>query len=190
MRRWRIAMVSEHASPLAMLGGVDAGGQNIHVAELAGALARRGHAVRVYTRRDDPDIAPVVPFGPGVDVEHVPAGPPTPLPKDELLPYMGEFGRYLAARWEADFTPAVVHAHFWMSGLAALTATAIQLCACTTAGVKSASQRAARYRPNSPMYGSSSSLGSGVGGPAGTCSTSTPGPNGTTGAMSGSSRRV
>src|SRR6266545_1448649 len=126
MRRWRIAMVSEHASPLAMLGGVDAGGQNIHVAELAGALARRGHAVRVYTRRDDPDIAPVVPFGPGVDVEHVPAGPPTPLPKDELLPYMGEFGRYLAARWEADFTPAVVHAHFWMSGLAALTATAIR----------------------------------------------------------------
>src|SRR6266542_3414868 len=126
MRRWRIAMVSEHASPLAMLGGVDAGGQNTHVAELAGALARRGHAVRVYTRRDDPDIAPVVPFGPGVDVEHVPAGPPTPLPKDELLPYMGEFGRYLAARWEADFTPAVVHAHFWMSGLAALTATAIR----------------------------------------------------------------
>jgi len=119
-------MVSEHASPLAMLGGVDAGGQNIHVAELAGALARRGHAGRVYTRRDDPDIAPVVPFGPGVDVEHVPAGPPTPLPKDELLPYMGEFGRYLAARWEADFTPAVVHAHFWMSGLAALTATAIR----------------------------------------------------------------
>ena len=31
----RIAMVSEHASPLAVLGGVDAGGQNVHVAALA-----------------------------------------------------------------------------------------------------------------------------------------------------------
>ena len=31
----RIAMVSEHASPLATLGGVDAGGQNVHVAALA-----------------------------------------------------------------------------------------------------------------------------------------------------------
>ena len=28
----RIALVSEHASPLAAIGGVDAGGQNVHVA--------------------------------------------------------------------------------------------------------------------------------------------------------------
>ena len=38
----RIAMVSEHASPLATLGGVDAGGQNVHVAALATALAAGG----------------------------------------------------------------------------------------------------------------------------------------------------
>ena len=48
----RIAMISEHASPLAVLGGVDAGGQNTHVAELSAALAAAGHDVRVYTRRD------------------------------------------------------------------------------------------------------------------------------------------
>jgi glycosyltransferase involved in cell wall biosynthesis len=121
----RIAMISEHASPLAMLGGVDAGGQNIHVAELAASLAERGHEVRVYTRRDGADLDPVVPLGPGVDVEYVPVGPTRPVPKDELLPYMGEFGRYLAGRWDdGDFVPTVVHAHFWMSGLAALTATA------------------------------------------------------------------
>lgn len=125
MTRLRIAMVSEHASPLAMLGGVDAGGQNIHVAELASALAQRGHGVRVYTRRDSTDLDPIVPLCPGVDVEHVPVGPPRSVAKDELLPYMGEFGRYLATRWdEGSFVPAVVHAHFWMSGLAALTATA------------------------------------------------------------------
>ena len=50
----RIAMISEHASPLALLGGVDAGGQNQHVAELSTVLAEDGHEVRVYTRRDDP----------------------------------------------------------------------------------------------------------------------------------------
>ena len=50
----RIAMVSEHASPLAVLGGVDAGGQNVHVAALAGALVRGGDQVVVHTRRDDP----------------------------------------------------------------------------------------------------------------------------------------
>src|ERR1700712_4924236 len=56
VRPMKIAMVSEHASPLAMLGGVDAGGQNVHVAELSAGLARRGHRVTVYTRRDDPDL--------------------------------------------------------------------------------------------------------------------------------------
>jgi ADP-heptose:LPS heptosyltransferase len=51
--RMRIAMVSEHASPLATLGGVDAGGQNVHVAALAEAMARQGAEVVVHTRRDD-----------------------------------------------------------------------------------------------------------------------------------------
>ncbi len=125
MTRLRVAMVSEHASPLAMLGGVDAGGQNTHVAELATALAQRGHEVRVYTRRDDAGLPEVVPLGDDVYVEHVPVGPAEPVPKDDLLPFMGEFGRWLSSRWTAtDFVPDVVHAHFWMSGLAALTATA------------------------------------------------------------------
>jgi D-inositol-3-phosphate glycosyltransferase len=120
----KVAMVSEHASPLAKLGDKDAGGQNTHVAELARAMARRGHEIRVYTRRDDPGLADQVPLDDGVTVEHVPAGPPEHLPKDELLPFVGDFGRWLAARWAVgDFTPDVVHAHFWMSGLAALTAT-------------------------------------------------------------------
>lgn len=52
----RIAMISEHASPLAILGGEDAGGQNTHVAELSAALAAAGHDVRVYTRRDAVDL--------------------------------------------------------------------------------------------------------------------------------------
>ena len=52
----RIALVSEHASPLATLGGVDAGGQNVHVAALAAGLATLGNAVTVYTRRDDPRL--------------------------------------------------------------------------------------------------------------------------------------
>jgi glycosyltransferase involved in cell wall biosynthesis len=115
----KIAMVSEHASPLAALGGVDSGGQNVHVAELSAALARLGHSVTVYTRRDDPDLPDqaATPFG--VGVEHVPAGPPRTLAKDALLTHMGEFGRWLADRWRGD-RPDVVHAHFWMSGLAAL----------------------------------------------------------------------
>ena len=117
----KIAMVSEHASPLAALGGVDAGGQNVHVAALSAALAANGHDVTVYTRRDSADLPDWVEFGPGVVVGHVPAGPAQHVGKDELLPYMAGFGDYLAARWREE-PPDIVHGHFWMSGLAALHA--------------------------------------------------------------------
>ncbi|MEV1147270.1 glycosyltransferase [Micromonospora sp. NPDC049799] len=119
----RIAMISEHASPLAVLGEEDAGGQNTHVAELAAALAGEGHDVRVYTRRDSTALPETVAAPHGYQVCHVPAGPARRVPKDELLPYMGEFGRWLAGQWrDGGWTPHVAHAHFWMSGLATLHA--------------------------------------------------------------------
>ena len=115
----RIAMVSEHADPTAAPGGEDAGGQNVHVAALARALAARDHSVVVYTRLASPGAAPVVSVAPGVEVHRLPAGPPAPLPKDELLPHMAELGAALAREW-AGRPPDLVHAHFWMSGLASL----------------------------------------------------------------------
>ncbi|MFF5180990.1 glycosyltransferase [Micromonospora sp. NPDC000316] len=119
----RIAMISEHASPLAILGGEDAGGQNTHVAELSAALVAAGHDVRVYTRRDAPDLPVTVRTPDGYHVVHVPAGPAEPVAKDALLPHMREFSRWLVERWRGgDWVPEVIHAHFWMSGLAALTA--------------------------------------------------------------------
>jgi len=113
----KIALVSERASPLAVLGGVEAGGQNVYVAELSAALARHGHEVSVYTRRDDPGLPERVHTPQGYTVVHVPAGPAEPLPKDELLQHMGPFAQYLDAQWSVD-RPNVAHAHFWMSGIA------------------------------------------------------------------------
>lgn len=118
----KIAMVSEHANPLACLGGDDAGGQNVHVAALSAALCRLGHQVTVYTRRDRRDQPEVVTAPDGYRVVAVPAGPAGELAKDELLPHMPEFADGLRRRW-LGCTPDVVHAHFWMSGLAAMSAT-------------------------------------------------------------------
>lgn len=117
----RIAMVSEHASPLAALGGADAGGQNVHVAALARELARQGASVVVHTRRDDPRLPRQVQLAAGVTVDHVDAGPARPLPKDSLLPHMPSFAADLARQWRSR-PPDVVHAHFWMSAHAALIA--------------------------------------------------------------------
>jgi glycosyltransferase involved in cell wall biosynthesis len=117
----RIALVSEHANPMAALGGADAGGQNVHVACLSQGLARLGHQVTVYTRRDAAGTPTRTLMEPGVVVEQVTAGPARPLPKDDLLPYMPAFGQRLSQLWDKS-RPDVVHAHFWMSGLAAVEA--------------------------------------------------------------------
>ena len=126
----RIAMVSEHASPLAAssgLGGVDAGGQNVAVRALALALADVGHDVVVHTRRTGPATPRRVPLTGSrplagtVVVDHVDAGPAQELAKDDLVDHMDAFSDELAARWR-DERPDVVHAHFWMSGMAALPA--------------------------------------------------------------------
>ena len=91
----RIAMVSEHASPLAAVGGVDAGGQNVHVLELGTALAAAGHEVTVWTRRDDDRTPDTVVVRPGLAVRTVTAGPRAPVPKDELVPHLPAFARAL-----------------------------------------------------------------------------------------------
>jgi len=116
----KIAMISEHASPLATLGGVDAGGQNVHVAALAQHLVARGHEVSVYTRRDRPldDLPERVDLS-GVTVVHVPVGPAGYVPKDELLPLMPAFADWMQRDWSRHERPDIMHAHFWMSGLAA-----------------------------------------------------------------------
>src|SRR4051794_12302455 len=119
MKVRRVALVSEHASPLATLGGVDAGGQNVHVAALACELARAGCDVTVYTRRDSPLLPTVVRMRERVSVVHVDAGPPRPVPKDDLLPHMDAFSRFLGRAWRNN-APDIVHSHFWMSGWASL----------------------------------------------------------------------
>src|SRR3712207_9020098 len=95
----RIAMISEHASPLADGGDATGGAQQRHVADLSRALAELGHEVRVYPRRDSPDLASVVATAEGVRVVHVPAGPAERLPADLLLAHMGDFAQWLRAEW-------------------------------------------------------------------------------------------
>lgn len=115
----KIAVVSAHVSPLAALSGAGNNGQRVHAAELAKTLGRRGHQVTIYTRRDSATLPAKVSAGPGVTVEHVPAGPPEAMPTEKQLRYMPEFGAYLADQWLRN-PPDVVHAHFWTSGMAAL----------------------------------------------------------------------
>ncbi|MBV8695764.1 MAG: glycosyltransferase [Ktedonobacteraceae bacterium] len=117
----RIAFLSEHANPLAMLGGADAGGQNVYVSEVSRNLAQRGYVVDVFTRRDSPATPEVTSYVPGVRVINLSAGPLQPRPKDELWPYMPAFRDALQHFIERDETHYdLVHGNFWMSGWVAV----------------------------------------------------------------------
>ncbi len=113
----RIAFFSEHASPAALLGGVDAGGQNVYVDEVSRNLARRGYAVDVFTRRDNPTAPEIIKRAHGVRIVHLAAGPAQPLLKDELWPYMPEFrDAFLRFMLREDLRYNLLHGNFWMSG--------------------------------------------------------------------------
>jgi glycosyltransferase involved in cell wall biosynthesis len=114
----RIALISEHASPLAWLGGADSGGQNVYVGQVARHLASRGHLVDVFTRRDRPELQPEVRCAGGVRVIHVPAGPAAPVRKERLLDYMDEFSRHVCRHCQSR-PYDIVHANFFMSALVA-----------------------------------------------------------------------
>jgi D-inositol-3-phosphate glycosyltransferase len=116
----RVAMISEHASPLAALGGVDSGGQNVYVSQLAYALASFGYEVDVFTRRDHPARNGIVKLCDNLRVIHVPAGPPRYVRKEDMLPYMTEFTRYMYHYFQQEKPYDLIHANFWMSGLVAM----------------------------------------------------------------------
>jgi D-inositol-3-phosphate glycosyltransferase len=116
----RIAFISEHASPLATLGGVDSGGQNVYVAELPKQLVKLGYNVDVYTRKESYEINEVINWLPGIRVIHVKAGPEKVVPKEKLLYLMEEFANNMIAfirREEVVYE--LVHANFFMSALVA-----------------------------------------------------------------------
>lgn len=117
----RLALVSEQVGAAIDANGTPLRGVVRHVAELARALAAAGHDVRVYTRTGQREGT--AQLAPGVPVEQLAVGPSGPLPERALLPVADAFAERLAARWSGGaWRPDVVHAHHWLSGLAAVAA--------------------------------------------------------------------
>jgi D-inositol-3-phosphate glycosyltransferase len=114
----RLCVLSYHTAPLAQPGTGDGGGMNVYVRELSSALARLGHEVCVYTRRDNTQVRDVELVEPGFHVYHVTAGPARPLERSELADYVKEFTDGVAASFRCNGKPDAIHANYWLSGLA------------------------------------------------------------------------
>ncbi|HVW58864.1 MAG TPA: glycosyltransferase family 1 protein [Puia sp.] len=116
----RVAFISEHASPLAILGGIDNGGQNVYVAELSRELANNGYCVDIYTRKESRLQREIVEWLPGIRVIHIKAGAEEPIDKENLLGHMKEFTDnmlHFIRRHRMYYS--LIHAHFFMSAMVA-----------------------------------------------------------------------
>jgi D-inositol-3-phosphate glycosyltransferase len=117
----RVAMLSVHTCPLAMLGGKKTGGMNVYVRDLSRELGHMGVHVDVFTRSQD-DCVPMVnhDLGPRARVIHIPAGPQAPIPLAEVSHYMDEFAAgVIEFAANEGITYDLIHSHYWMSGIVA-----------------------------------------------------------------------
>lgn len=113
----RVAVLSMHTSPLAQPGIGDGGGMNVYVRELVSGLASQGVECTTYTRRWNDSLPDVVEVEPHHRVVHIDAGP-IETPKDELLGVVDDFTDGVARHIERTGGTDLVHANYWLSGLA------------------------------------------------------------------------
>lgn len=117
----RIAILSVHTCPLALLGGKKTGGMNVYVRDYSRELGRQGIQVDVFTRSQD-DCQPMVKhdLGYGGRVIHIPAGPEKPIPLADITCHLDEFvNGVLAFAAAENIQYDVIHSHYWLSGLVA-----------------------------------------------------------------------
>ena len=117
----RVAMLSVHSSPLAKLGGKEAGGMNVYIRELARELGSRGIPVDIFTRSQERSLPMIEPIACGVRVINLHTGPTAPYDKNWLLTYLPEFvSRVRCFADGEDLVYDIIHSHYWLSGEAAL----------------------------------------------------------------------
>ena len=117
-----VAMLSVHTCPLAALGGKETGGMNVYVREVSRELGRMGVSVDVFTRSQDPSIPRVVRLGERARVIHLAAGVEAPMARERVYDHLDEFVEGIGAwRIAEAIDYDLIHAHYWLSGVAALT---------------------------------------------------------------------
>jgi D-inositol-3-phosphate glycosyltransferase len=120
-KAYRVAMLSVHTCPLAVLGSKEAGGMNVYVRELSRELARRGIMVDVFTRTQN-IITPLThTLSDNARIIHVPAGPLRPYDKNKVYDHLPEFVRNIVNFQRSEgLTYNIIHSHYWLSGYAGL----------------------------------------------------------------------
>ena len=112
----RIAFVSVHGCPLAVLGSKSAGGMNVYIRALAQGLGRLGFAVDIFTRRHGSGEPAINAIDANVRIVHIDAGPED-APKEAMFGYCPSFLEGVRAfAHDENLQYDLLHSHYWLSG--------------------------------------------------------------------------
>ncbi len=147
-----VHMLSMHTSPIARPGSGDAGGMNVYVSQLARRLAGDGVPVTLHALRRLRSEPVHLRLADGLDIHHHEVAGALGAPKEELPAHVDAFTRAVLAAAEPG-PGQLVHAHYWLSGLAGLDIAAaldapLVSCLHTSALVKNL-----RAAPGQPLEG-------------------------------------
>jgi D-inositol-3-phosphate glycosyltransferase len=114
-----LAMISVHSSPMGPLGTRDTGGMSVYIRELACQLGQRGHRVDIFTRPLAGEGAGSVRhLGVNVRLVALDCGLAADLPKEALVHFLPAFFRAMDLFRQREAIPyALIHSHYWLSGL-------------------------------------------------------------------------
>lgn len=117
----RIALLTDHADPLAPMGSVEVGGENVYVYELSRSLGRLGWTVDVFTRHSSAKTTKTAKIAPNVRLIRLKAGPVDYVPRDKLFPFMTEYVEsFLKFQRENKLEYLLTHGNYYFSGWAGL----------------------------------------------------------------------
>lgn len=114
-------VISMHTSPLAQPGQGDAGGMNVYIRRSLDALLERYPqlTVEIFSLQTSPDVPQDQHPDARVSVHYIQLEGARGVTKADLPAFVAPFADAVAATMNQ--TPDVIHSHYWLSGLAALT---------------------------------------------------------------------
>ena len=112
----RVAIISFHTCPLALLGEGKAGGMNVYVRELSKHLGNMGLKVDIFTRKHSNQEEDIVELARDVRLVHLEGGPAA-TQLDSLYSYLPAFCEELCRFGDEEgVNYDLVHSHYWLSG--------------------------------------------------------------------------
>lgn len=116
----RVAMFSMHSDPLAAIGSMEAGGQNVYIKNLVTHLDKIGWSVDVFCRLDSAHKKQVAKIGKRSRIIRLRAGRPIYVHKSQLRPYFPEFYQNFLSFINFQNPYLLFHGHHYDGGAIAL----------------------------------------------------------------------